>query len=203
MGFRLYIVPVIGTGVRQDPRRPKYFEDGTIVSQPGWTYIDYGFEPIMFVGANLSVSDDNIITSKPDVQALPFDLSPNLTAGQVIVTKNFLESINIPAGWVNVGLTWIAVVRTILGLFSFVQKYGVVYAEANGVIAPSLFSAGITLNSTFGSLPQAVQNALVTTAQFFNISTAGLVAGTTMRVILKAMADAFQGSQYRFGDVLI
>lgn len=30
MAFRLYVVPIIGTGTQHDPRRPKYFTDGTI-----------------------------------------------------------------------------------------------------------------------------------------------------------------------------
>jgi hypothetical protein len=88
-------------------------------------------------------------------------------------------------------------------MFSFLQRYGVIYTEANGVVAPSLFTGGVTLSTTFGSLPQAVQNAIISAAQSFNISTAGLTASTTMRVILKALADNFQASQYSFNGTMI
>jgi hypothetical protein len=75
MSFRLYIVPVIGSGTKSDPRRPKYFADGTLVN-PTWSAMDYGFEPWMVVGADLSTSDDNLVVGQPDGFALPFDLSP-------------------------------------------------------------------------------------------------------------------------------
>jgi hypothetical protein len=203
MPFRLYIVPVIGTGAKFDPRRAKYFADGTVSPTAIWSSIDYGFEPWMIVGGDLSTSDDNLVVGKVDAFALPFDLSPTLTAGQVTNVQTKLESINVPAGWVNTSLTWLTVVRTTLGMFSFLQRYGVIYTEANGVVAPSLFTGGVTLSTTFGSLPQAVQNAIISAAQSFNISTAGLTASTTMRVILKALADNFQASQYSFNGTMI
>lgn len=197
MAFRLYIVPVIGTGTRTDPRRPKYF-DGLI-----WSGMDYGFEPWFVVGADLSPADDLTIGAQPDAFTLPFDLSPVLTALQVTNVQNKLEAINVPAGWVNTSLTWLQVVRTVLGMFSFIQRYGAVYADANGTAAPSIFTGGVSLSTTFGSLPLAVRNALTTTAQSFNISTAGLTASTTLRTILKAMADNFQGQAYNFNGTMI
>lgn len=203
MAFRLYIVPVVGTGAKSDPRRPKYFTDGTIAASSVWSAMDYGFEPWMVVGADLSTSDDNLIVGKVDALALPFDLAPNLTSQQVTNVQSKLETANIPAGWVNNTLSWLTVVRTVLGMFSFLQRYGVIYGDTNGTVAPSLFAGGVTLSTTFGSLPQAVQNAMVSAAQSFGISTAGLTAGTTLRVILKALADNFQGQQYNFNGTLI
>jgi hypothetical protein len=203
MSFRLYIVPVIGTGTKADYRRPKYFDDGSLASHPAWSWIDYGFEPWAVVGADLSTSEDNFVVGQPDGFALPFDLSPPLTAQQVTNVKNKLESIQVPSGWVNTTLSWIQVVRTVLGVFTFIQRYGVVYADANGVAAPSIFTGGVSLDTTFGSLPLAVRNALIATAQSFGIPTAGLTANTTLRTILKSMADSFQNKQYNFNGTLI
>src|SRR5262245_36149399 len=120
MAFRLYIVPVIGAGVKGDPRRPKYFADLDV----NWSAMDFGFEPVMFVGADLSPSNDNFIVGQSDATALPFDLAPTLTGGQVNQTQNKLEALNIPAGWVNTSLTWLEVVRTVLGMFTFLQRFG-------------------------------------------------------------------------------
>jgi len=203
MTFRLYIVPVIGNGTRQDPRRPKYFADGSLAGQYPIAAVDYGFEPWMVVGADMSTSDDNFVVSQPDAFALPFDLSTNLTSQQVTNVQNKLEAINVPAGWVDTSDTWLIVVRIVLGLFEFIGRYSAIYANATGSIAPSIFIAGRTLNSTFGSLPQAVQDAMIATAQSYNISTAGLTANTTLRVILKALADNFQDHQYNFSGVMI
>jgi hypothetical protein len=46
--------------------------------------------------------------------------------------------------------------------------------DANGTAAPSIFTGGVSLATTFGALPVAVQNALIATAQSFGISTAGI-----------------------------
>lgn len=210
MSFRLYIVPVVGTGARTDPRRPKYFQsaaDGTgqtgiIASGSSWSAMDYGFSPWMVVGADLSTSDDNLIVGKADAFALPFDLAPTLTSQQVTAVQSKLEAINVPAGWVNTSLTWITVVRKVLGMFSFLQRFAGQYADENGV-AFDLFSGVVTLSTTFGSLPQAVQNAMTSAAISFGFSTTGLTSGTTLRVALKALADDFSAQQYNFNGTLI
>lgn len=199
MSFRLYVVPVIGTGTTASPRRPKYFGS---TSSP-WSAMDYGFEPWMVVGASLTELEDLNLTAQPDVTALPVNLQPLLSAGNVTAIQTKLEAANIPAGWVNTTLTWTEVVRTVLGMFSFLQRYGVTYATANGSAPPSIFSAGVTLATTFGSLPAAVQTALTDTAVSFGIATTGLTASTTLRQILKSMADHFQGTPYFFGAVTV
>lgn len=202
MATRLYIVPVVGTGTKSNPRTPKYFTDGTITST-SWTANVYGFEPWAIVAADLSPADDTIIVNEPDAFALPFDLSPLLTAPQVTNVQAKLEAANIPSGWVNTSLTWTLVVRTVLGMFEFFQRYSGIYAKQTGLVPTSLFTGGVTLDSTFGSLPSANQNALTGSAQSFGISTAGLTASTTMRTILKAMADNFQNQVYNFGSYTI
>lgn len=199
MPFRLYLVPVIGTGAtKDDARRPKYFETLT-----DWSAMDYGFEPVMVVGASLTVSDDASIIAQPDVTALPFDLAPTLTGGQVTAVRNALEALHIPALWVTTADTWIGVVRSVLGVFSFFQRFGGIYATQTGQVPPSLFGGGVTLNTTFGSLPLAVRTALLETATSFSLSTAGFTGGTTLRVLLKALADAFGVVPYNFNGVLL
>jgi len=199
MAFRLYIVPVIGTGSgRDDARRPKYFE-----TLSDWSAMDYGFEPVMVVGADLSVSDDASVSAQPDVTALPFDLAPQLTSGQVTAVRTALEALHIPALWVTTADTWLGVVRSVLGMFSFLQRFGGIYARQTGTVPPSMFTGGVTLNTTFGSLPLAVRTALMSTADSFGISTAGLTASTTVRVILKNLADTFGERPYNFNGVLL
>lgn len=202
MAFRLYVVPIVGTGAHGDGRRPKYFTDGTIAAGPwGWVY--YGLEPWSVVGADLSATDDAIIAGKPDVQALPFDLSPLLTSSQVTGIRAFLENANIPAGWVDTTDTWAVVVRGVLGMFSFLGRYAGIYAEQNGTAAPSIFLGGVTLSTTFGSLPAAVQSAMLATATDQGIATAGLAAGTTLRVILRFVADAYSARVYDFNGHMV
>jgi len=199
MAFRLYLVPVIGVGTSLDPRRPKYVAGGATP----WAAMDYGNEPSMIVGADLSPTDDAALAGQPDVTALPVDLSPLLTPANVTAVQAKLEAAHLPAGWVNTTRTWRDVVRIVLGIFSFLQRYAVVYAQAQGSVAPSVFTAGVTLDTTFGSLPAAVQTALTNTAISFGIATTGLMAGTTVRAILKAMADVFVDAPFVIGGVSI
>jgi len=200
MANRLYVVPVVGAGTDADRRRPKYFRD---VIAGAYGAMDYGVEPWMVVGADLSASDHALLASQVDVQALPLDLTATLTGGQVTATKAFLEAANLPAGWVTTALTWAAVVRTVLGVFSFVQRFGAIYAAATGSPPPSLFSGGVTLDSTFGSLPLAVRTALADTADDQGISTAGITGGTTVRVLLKTMADAYEDRPLSINGLVI
>ena len=204
MAFRLYIVPVVGTGSSShDARRPKYFASdangaGTTGIVTGdWSAMDYGFEPWMVVGANLSVSDDNLIVGEPDVFALPFDLAPTLTAQQVTNVQNKLEAINVPAGWVNTSLTWLQVVRTVLGMFSLIQRYAGIHGP-NG-----LFSGGVNLNSSINSLPAQVRQDFNTAATSLGLDTSEITGTTTVRAALKLLADQMQARQYNFNGTLI
>jgi hypothetical protein len=189
MANRLYIVPRIGTGTHDDPYRAKYFGDGTVPERYSATY--YGFEPLAFVVADLSAADQATITAFTDARILPTDLSQNLTGAQVTATSSYLEGVGIPAGWITTSLTWTQVLRVILGIFSFMQRMSVLYSDANGGAHVSIFGGGATLDSTFGSLPTAVRTAMIAAAQDQGISTAGLQAGTTIRVILKALGDNY------------
>lgn len=206
MAFRLYIVPVVGTGAtRSDARRPKYFSSdaagagniGIIAAGQSWTAIDYGFEPWMVVGADLSTSDDNLIVGQVDVMALPFDLAPTLNSAQVTSVQTKLESMNVPAGWVTTALTWLSVVRIVLGMFSLIQRYAGIHG------AVSLFSGGVTLNATIGSLPISVRTDLLAAATSLGLDTSGITGSTTIRNALKQLADQFTQAQYNFNGTLL
>lgn len=209
MAFRLYLVPVVGDGTRPAPRRPKYFaSDATGAGLAGmvraaWSGVDYGQQPWMIVGADLSSSDDTALVAEPDALGLPFDLTPTLTAPQVTNVSTVLENAKIPAGWVTTSLTWLTVVRTVLGMCAFLQRYNVIYTQQNAVTAPSLFAGGATLSTTFGSLPLAVRTALSATATDLGLSTAGVTGSTTVRALLKGLADQVSQARYQFGSTVI
>lgn len=198
MSFRLYIVPKVGSGAFHDAFRPKYFssQDGFFAVAPAFQSVDYGFEPWMIVGADLPFSDDTAVVAQPDCFALPFDLSVNLTTAQVTNVKNKLEAINVPAGWVTTGLTWIEVVRSVLGIFSFMQRL-------TAMLAAPLFTGGVTLATTISQLPQAIVTALQDAATSFGLSTAGVTGATTLRAVLKSLADQFGDKPYAFGTVTL
>lgn len=203
MAFRLYIVPVVGAGTKVSPRRPKYFNsvDGVIAAGATWSAQDYGLEPWMVVAADLSTSDDNLVVGEPDAFALPFDLSTTLSAAQVTSVQTKLEAINLPAGWVATSLTWLQVVRVVLGMFSFMQNYQAVNVGNGGT--GQLFTGGVTLATTFGALAAQQRADLATAAANLSLTTNGISGTTTLRVALKTLADQFGARQYNFNGTLI
>ena len=202
MSERLYIVPRAGLGTKADAYVPKYFAGTTKIIGNGqaWSAADYGSDGWFIAAANLNASDDALVIGQPDAFGLPFDLSQTLTAGQVTNVQTKLEAANIPAGWVSTGFTWRQVVHIVLGMFLFLQRFNGIWAQQNNGPPIPLFGGGITLSTTFGSLPLAVRTALISTGQSFGFDTSGLTSGTTIRIILKAMADAFGAMQFWLGS---
>src|SRR5262245_49822383 len=122
MSFRLYLTPKIGTGDAQDPWRAKYFAGSFAYSG-----MDYGFQPVFLVAADLLPADDSAVIANSDVFGFPFDLSPQLSAGQANVASAALEQFFIPGNWISASLTWLNVARTTCGMFQYFQR-------VNGVI---------------------------------------------------------------------
>lgn len=210
MPFRLYVAPIITTVIpgKGSVRLPKYVYSGlSQVLFPVGTgrlgFLAFGQEPSGLIGADFAAADDAFLAGQADVQALPVDLTPTLTGGQVAAVRTFLENLNIAAGWVSTADTWKGVVRSVCGMFSFWQRYSGVYLDTEGTVAPSVFASGVTLETTFGSLPAAVQAAMLATATDQGIPTTGLTAGTKLRAIEKNMADFYATRIYDFNGVTI
>lgn len=204
MPMRIYIVPVVlnSRGVRV----PKYFSDPAIVpSSSPRDQIDYGDQPWMIVGADLLPADDTEVAGMPDVNAVPFNLDTNPSAGAVNVVESFLEAANVPADWVNPSLTWRTIVRNVLNLFSFMQRYEGFYTEQNPTDpARSIFTGGVTMNTQWGSLRPEVRTAMLSAAESLNVSTEGVTDQTLLRAVFRTLANRLAASQsYTFVGVTI
>lgn len=196
MALRLYIVPISGTGTRVDPRVPKYFLDGTISASTPWTMADYGFEPWAFVAGDLSPTDQAAVVAMVDAFIIPAVLDIALTAPQVTNVQNKLEAINLPAGWVNTTLSWRDVMRTVLWISAFMQRF----TALNGT---ALFVGGTTLSTTVGGLTPQVRANLLQAVRDLGLSSAGVTNGTTLRVGLKAVAAQSSAKPYQLGALSI
>lgn len=202
MAFSYYIVPVDGTA---SVRYPKYFDGaGIIITRTPYSLMDYGNEPWMFVGSDLSAADNALIIAQPDAFGIPQDLTTPITPAQVTAVQNKLEAINLPAGWVNTSLSWTEILRAVLGIFGFQQKYAVIYGQVTGgQSAPTLFVAGVILSSTFSSLPPNVRQAMLATADELKIDRTGLTGGATLRQILKVLGDQLRNRPFNFNGHII
>jgi len=179
---RLYLAPVeTRTNPQGDTVRVVKYEGDFCAVSCGT--MDFGFEPVMLVGATVDGATDATLTANADVVALPVNLDVNLTAAEVTAVQAKLEAVNIPAGWVTTSLTWRQLVRTIVAMFQFAQRY-------NGVAGNvRLFPTGVTLSTRWNQLSPTVQTNLTTTATSLGYSTTGLSGTTTLRTVLKNMAD--------------
>jgi hypothetical protein len=142
--------------------------------------IRFGNNPHVLVFSDCDAATDATVDANPDVQRLPDDLDSSPTSGQVTAIQNFLENNNIPAGWVSTAMSWRTIVRGVLGIFLFVQRY-----QGDG--GPAVFTGGVTLNSTFSSLPQPVRAAMQQAAIEQGFDTSSLSGASTLRQILRTM----------------
>ena len=203
MTFRIYIVPTVSPIFNGKPWRVvKYFGDNWLASKFGSTVAAeagleniassrnyYGAHPVAIVVADVTPAQHAILNAHADILVVPSNLDATLSASAVTTTKNFLESLHIPAGWISTSLTFRAVIRKVLWLFMYVQA---IQQHYNFPLAGG--STGFTLGTQFSSFPVEQQNAMILGASILGFSSAGLQPTTTLRTILKNLAD-------QFGDV--
>lgn len=180
--LRFYVVPVIGSGSSHlDARRPKYFSDFAGGSLP-YGSMDFGLEPVMLVAADISTDQHATISVNPDVIVIPADIDQRISSVALEIVQLALENMNIPAGWVTTSHTYRSVLRVVVGIFQFMQRY-----QANG--GSRLFGGAVILGTQFNQLSAVVRNRMIQTANDLNYDTSSLSASSTLRAILKALGD--------------
>ena len=176
----LYLMPITGAGTRVDARTAKY---NSTLAPFGWTMLDYGHEPVALVYSPTDAATDATLTAFADVVRIPDNLDALLTVGQVTAVQNWLEARNLPALWLDTTFTIRAALRIILGAFQFMQRFTGIHGGTR------IFGGAVTLSSTFASLPAGARQDLLDTANSFGYDTSSLSGASTLRQILKVMAD--------------
>lgn len=179
MTVRLYLDAVVGAGVKGDPRRPAHLD---LLGSMDWSMIDYGAEPICLLGlVDPTASVHNALVAQSDVTAVPANLDTQVGAN-VQAARDALENRNLPGSWVQGTDTWRTIVHTVGGCFLFFQR-------CNGLGLSALFSGAVTLGTRWNQLPAATRQTLLDAATSFGYDTSQLSGATTLRTILKALAD--------------
>lgn len=187
----LYIVPDVGTGGTFDTHRPKYIDAlGVKIGA-----IPYGAEGYYLVGADLTPAQDAAAQALPDVIRLPDNLDSTL-GGALGTVQTKLEAVNIPAGWLTGATTYRTGLRVIIRMMFFLQRYSGLYKTG------ALFS-GINLNATFNSLNETTRTRLIGAAKTYGIDISGLSGNSTLRQILKTIADQIADRPVTVGCVTI
>ena len=207
MAIRIYVMPIVENIFNGNIfRSPKYiglnFHGQQIATAlPGLEALlpgmmDYGFQPICLYIVDVTPAQHTLLSAQTDVLSVPANIDNNLSTAAVNATKTFLESINIPNGWINTSLTYRQVLRLIGWLFQFMQRL-------HGIYPHKLFDGITALDTTYGSLTPEWQSALLQAGQSFGFDTSGLTSNTTLRTILKFMADQLNNQPLNTGLITL
>lgn len=141
----------------------------------------YRYEKLWCGWADVTPAEHAIISADTQTLSAPVNINNTLGDNAVTTVSNFLESIKIPAQWVNSTKTYREVIRGIVEFFSIYQMLREVL---NG---QSLFSAGITLDTQWQDMPQQFQTDALALWITQGFNTSGLQPTTKLRTILRGL----------------
>jgi len=104
-----------------------------------------------------------------------------MTQQQQNALGSFLEGVAVPGNWLTGSQTFRSVLRTISGMFLFMQRVSTLFGG-------NPLTSGISLNTQWRNVPANLQAAIETAAAEWGY-TGSIAANTTMRNLLKQFAD--------------
>lgn len=183
MAVTFYLTPMI-VGPVQGGLESSYL-DAAAPSTPRGN-MRVGREPFCILGVtDIDPAVDAAIAADPTCTKIP-PLTNTVGAGALANVKAKIEGIGIPADWVTAGMTYQTVLSTCMRVTQLYQRL-------QGLGAARLLDSGVTLDTTFGSLPVNMRNKMLQMANEFNFNTSSLSGASTIRQILKALADQWVG----------
>jgi len=189
---RFYLVPkVVRTGGPFGTYiSPKYTEPGELGAgwdlTGRWSAMDYGLEDLFLMGVDVTPEEHTSLNAQTDVIAIPSPITANVSAGALSVVRSRLEGANLPGNWVTTAFTYQQVLAIVGRVVTFAQKY-------QGMFNAPLFASGITMDTQINQLTQLQRQRLQTTANFFGLDYSGVTSTSTMRQVLKLIADQMPG----------
>lgn len=194
MTVRFYMLPIERNGLA---RGPKYFNWRNDPDPPAlvtctWALKDYGVIDYGLVCADVTSQNHTDLSAQSDVGAVPTTLDNTLTGGQVTAVQNRLEAIALPATWVTTALTWRQVLRSITGIMLYMQR-------VTALSGQSPFDTGATLSTQIGSISQQWRDWMQQAANDMAFDYSAVTGSTTVRQLLKMMADQFDERVISFG----
>ena len=199
--IRYYILPVDiynnpDSGGRE--RGPMYLKwrrnpDGLAVQ---WSAKDYGSIDMMVVAVNAEEADHTYLAAQSDVYAFPENLDVNPSPAELSALEDYLEIAFIPAQWLSPSETWREALRTITGMFLFMQRL-------TGITGENPLTWGITLNTQFRNIDQQYQDAITEAFVTLDYDETVLRDNWTLRIILKNAADQWGERPIYFGFVTL
>jgi len=194
MMIRYFVLPV-ERSVAGHQRGPKYFAWRYDPDPPGivcpWSLKDYGMIDEGVLCADIEAGDLASVSAHADVFTFPNDLDANMPQGEMTALAALLESAFAPAHWLTGSLTYRAVLRTVTASFLFMQALTTLGGDPR--------TWGITLNTRWNQLTTQQQGWITGCVAGIGYDVAWIAANTTMRNLIKGMADQWGSRPILFG----
>jgi hypothetical protein len=195
MTIRWYLLPM-EQNAAGTAHGPRYFEWRFDPDPPGLTspksYIDYGLIDQCMLVSDITSADHTSLTSHADVLSIPINLDNKLTATAVTAAHDYLEGIGTPAEWVSTTYTYRQVLRVVAGCFLYLQR-------VTALLGRSITLTGGTLDLQVQNIPTDIRAAMAQAANEMGYDYSTVTGTTTVRQILKAMAQAWGTTAINFG----
>lgn len=197
MALALFLVPMVGTGAtKRDAHHPKYTHAPEVQR---YASLGYGPQEVAIAAIQAPQSYLDTVAAQPDatLMATPATIDDTLTAGQVATIKAIFEATFLPDSFVAVGDTRRQVIRTVLGLFAFSIR---MHARLGDSWKKKAQDRGMTLSSRWNQFPQALKDEFQAIIETYGWTPGelGVTNQSTMREILRAIADQFAARPFAF-----
>jgi len=182
-----FVEPIVGAGTRQDPFEPKY-----LPSTGSWASCALGGSAIVY-WQNVTQAELSTLQADSSCLVVP-PLDNTIGAGALNTVKSELEALDIPAQWVQVGMTYRTVLRVVVGMSQLTQRM-------SGILGVNVTIPG-NLNRTISQLPANYQTALYQACSELGIDSSEILSSTTLREALRNFGQQFvAGKTIALGDL--
>lgn len=189
MAVRFFLMPLVVIGTRRGPKYLRMPDSATGVVAP-YGLIDYSaLTDTCIVAADVTNAEFTTITANADVTGVPLNIDNTIGAGNIAAVRQALEDLRIPGNWAATGNTYREVLRFVCGLFQFARRH-------YGMHGQRIIPDNIELDQTWSELPNGWQDNLRATADSFGFDYSQVTGSTTIRAILKGLADQWKSTVF-------
>ena len=190
--IRFYVLPVEQVGIY---RGPKYFHWRFDPDPPGidcfWAMKDYGVINECVIAADITLTDHNNLVASGDVYDFPESMDVNMPTAERNLLIGVLDAAYVPSHWINSSTSYRVALRTITGMF--------LYMQALSALGGNPFAWGIDLNTKWSQLSAQQKDWITQAAWNMGYTTDFITTNTTVRQIIKGMADQWGSKVIHFG----
>lgn len=194
---RFYLVPIESVGNTRGPEYfPWFFDPDPVAELAGvrWSLKDYGVINQGVVAAEVTQAQHDFLAAQAEVFDFPENLDAAMGSADRTALSNYLEAVAIPADWLSPADTYRTALRTVTGMFLFMQRY-------TAITGTNPLQSGLTLNTQFRNLNAVNQNAIRQTFTDLGYDDTVIRDNWTLRVLLKNAADQWGSRAIEFGFV--